>query len=627
MVSMNFKYWFPLILISALMTSCQFKSDYDVVVVGGGTSGTCAAVQSARLGTKTLLLESTPWLGGMLTAAGVSAVDGNYRLPSGLWGEFRDALVKHYGSLDALKTGWVSNVQFEPSVGNQIFQSWVAAQSSTLTYQKQVSVTRLQRLPKGWKVIFNKDGKQQTIKTSYIIDATELGDIAKMAGLPYRVGMDSKSETGESIAPHTANNIVQDMTYVITVKQYDSPHLIARPVDYDSKEFRNCCVCSYNDSTAWQKPWSPEMMLSYGKLPNGKYMLNWPIFGNDTYLNDIEYTPAQRDSLWQTAKATSMRYLYFMQHELGMTTLGIADEYPTSDHLPLIPYYREGRRFKGAVQFTLNDILLPYSQNSQLYRTTIAVGDYPVDHHHHAYVGRNLPQLKFPSIPSYGVPLGIIIPEKEDRLLLAEKSVSVTNLVNGTTRLQPVSMQIGQAAGTLASLAIKEKCTPRHVSVRKVQSALLESGNYLLPYLDVDKSNPSFKSLQRIGATGILHGVGKHVDWSNQTWINADSLLLHSQLIHLSEFYKTWNAPSISNNTAVPLSEVLSIIADIAGKENISLPSDMEQTAKTIFKNYKLGEYKAESPSTRKQFAVLVDVLLHPFESRDVTLDGSYLKK
>lgn len=54
--------------------SCQFKSDYDVTVVGGGASGTCAAVQSARMGSKTLLLEPTPWLGGMLTSAGVSAV-------------------------------------------------------------------------------------------------------------------------------------------------------------------------------------------------------------------------------------------------------------------------------------------------------------------------------------------------------------------------------------------------------------------------------------------------------------------------------------------------------------------------------------------------------------------------
>ena len=50
---------------------------YDVVVAGGGTGGTTAAIEAARDGARTLVIESTPWLGGMLTAAGVSAIDGN----------------------------------------------------------------------------------------------------------------------------------------------------------------------------------------------------------------------------------------------------------------------------------------------------------------------------------------------------------------------------------------------------------------------------------------------------------------------------------------------------------------------------------------------------------------------
>lgn len=81
-----------LVLSVFILLPCR-GARYDVVVYGGGSSGVCAAVQSARLGARTLLVEPTPWLGGMLTAAGVSAVDGNYRLPSGLWGDFKDALV------------------------------------------------------------------------------------------------------------------------------------------------------------------------------------------------------------------------------------------------------------------------------------------------------------------------------------------------------------------------------------------------------------------------------------------------------------------------------------------------------------------------------------------------------
>ena len=53
----------------------------DVLVVGGGTGGTAAAIQAARRGANTVLVSEFPWLGGMLTSAGVSAPDGNELLP------------------------------------------------------------------------------------------------------------------------------------------------------------------------------------------------------------------------------------------------------------------------------------------------------------------------------------------------------------------------------------------------------------------------------------------------------------------------------------------------------------------------------------------------------------------
>ena len=57
----------------------------DVLVIGGGASGVAAGIQSARMGAQTIIAEETPWLGGMLSAAGVSATDGNHMLPSALW--------------------------------------------------------------------------------------------------------------------------------------------------------------------------------------------------------------------------------------------------------------------------------------------------------------------------------------------------------------------------------------------------------------------------------------------------------------------------------------------------------------------------------------------------------------
>jgi len=61
----------------------------NVLVIGAGTAGVAAAVAAAESGAGVILAEEGPWVGGMLTAAGVSAIDGNHSLPSGLWGRFR----------------------------------------------------------------------------------------------------------------------------------------------------------------------------------------------------------------------------------------------------------------------------------------------------------------------------------------------------------------------------------------------------------------------------------------------------------------------------------------------------------------------------------------------------------
>ena len=71
-----------LVLCTLLPLACSDNAykQVDVLIIGGGASGTTAGIQSARMGVETMIIEESPWLGGMLTAAGVSAVDGNYNL-------------------------------------------------------------------------------------------------------------------------------------------------------------------------------------------------------------------------------------------------------------------------------------------------------------------------------------------------------------------------------------------------------------------------------------------------------------------------------------------------------------------------------------------------------------------
>ena len=607
-----------------LLTSCSRK--WDVVIVGGGLSGVTAAVESARCGSRTLLVDDLPWLGGMLTSAGVSAVDGCYNLRGGLWGEFVDSLVLRYGSLDSLKTGWVSNVMFEPSVGNEIFGNMCSAEKC-LTVLRSASVGRLMRKnpdARGYRWILeviDSEGRKMKVKAKVLIDATELGDVAALCQVPWDKGMESRDETGEDIAPVKANGIVQDLTYVAILKEYDSDVTIPEPEGYDPSLFACCCInplCVNPKEPG--RMWPPQMMMTYGKLPGGKDMSNWPIEGNDFYLDLIELTPEQRDEALEYARNFTLSFIYFIQTELGLRHIGIADdEFPTPDGLPFIPYHRESRRIKGKVRFTCTDMVNPYRSNA--YRTCIAVGDYPVDHHHARYTGQDsLPDLHFHPVPSFGLPLGCLLPESCPGLIVAEKSISVSNIANGATRLQPVVMQIGQAAGALASLSAS--CSHMSLpSVRALQGRLLEDGCYLLPYIDVDRTSPLFKPLQRIGLTGILRGRGENVGWTNITRIRPDDKLTKAELNDLLLFYSgardcCFSVPGFEPDSSYATYSDVERVLSILG-----VPVDFPD-----IKKISGHAADASEPIDRGTYALVIDELMDPFHAFEIDIYGNIIK-
>jgi hypothetical protein len=607
-----------------LLVSCSAPVTTDVFIAGGGTSGVAAGIQASRMGVQTVIAEENEWLGGMLTSAGVSAADGNYNLPGGIWGEFRNALAAHYGDASHLKTGWVSNVMFEPSVGNKIFSEMAAAQPG-LTVLRNALVKKVKRRGEKWLISVRTTGGIVKFSSGVLIDATELGDIAKMCGVKYDIGMDSRHDTGEDIAPEKANNIIQDLTYVAVIKDYGKEVPMSKPEGYDPLLFACSCINpSCRGEENMNARWSCEMMLSYGKLPNSKYMINWPLSGNDYYVNLIEMDPRERADPLQAAKQKTLGFLWFIRNELGYRNLALADdEFPTPDSLPFIPYYRESRRIRGKVRFTLNHITEPYDQPDKLYRTCIAVGDYPVDHHHSAYTGSDsLPDLSFYPVPSFGLPLGTMIPEDVEGLIVAEKSISVTNLVNGATRLQPVVLQVGQAAGALAALAVSKGVKISDVPVRDVQHALLDAGGYLLPYLDLQRDDELFKTLQRIGSTGIMKGTGVSQGWSNQTFFRANEVTRASDLEGLKEFYPL--TAYEFNETDMTVQQVVDLIRLIARQNRIEISeSALSEGLTVIFGD---GANSLDRPAIRGETALLIDKALDPFNNREVDLKGEFLR-
>ena len=617
-----------IILIMIFLQGCSSdKTEYisiDLLIVGGGASGTAAGVTSSRLGVNSVIIEETSWLGGMLTSAGVSAIDGNYNLQSGFFGEYIDSLASYYGGMESLKTGWVSSVLYEPSVGNKILNN-IVSKEQKLSVEFNSSLKSIQKRDERWYVEVETPEGIKKYNPKIVIDATELGDVADACGVGYDIGMDSRDETGEKIAPEKSNDIIQDLTYVAILKDYGYDVTIPRPANYDSTHY----LCSsINDLCVSPKEpdrmWSKEKMITYGKLPNNKYMINWPIEGNDYYLDIIRNNTAERNELLQQAKDFTLGFIYFIQTELGMNTLSLADdEFPTSDNLPFIPYHRESRRIHGVVQFNMNHITDPYTQEQKLYRTSVAVGDYPIDHHHARYPDWDkLPNLYFYPVPSYGLPLGVMIPKNVEDLIVAEKSISVSNLVNGTTRLQPVVLQIGQVAGTLASLAVLQNKSINNVLVRDVQKILLDNGSYLLPYLDVEKKDKLFLSLQRIGVTGIMKGIGRNEGWANQTWFRSNDLMDFADLEGLKDFYPEIDLDGVGYIT---LQQSIDIVSQILKLYNIEIEGKLLDRISEIYIQFEFPDLDLNRNITRGEMAVILDNVLNPFEEKHINIFGEII--
>jgi FAD dependent oxidoreductase len=597
----------------------------QVLVIGGGTGGTAAGIQSARLGVKTIITEPTTWLGGMLSAAGVSATDGNHKLPSGLWREFRDKIYAVYGGAKAVETGWVSNTHFEPHVADSIFKAMAAAEKnlSVLYNCHFVKAIKKGNTITGAIFINNKNEKLQ-INANVIIDASELGDVMASAHVPFSLGMEAETVTGEKVGITQNNNIVQDLTYVAVLKDYGAAAdcTIVKPNGYNPPEFDGACTDYYINKNIEAPNVDAKKMLDYAKLPNNKYMLNWPRKGNDTYLNVVEMTTYERNTALEKAKQTTLRFIYFIQQQLGFKNLGLAkDEFFTADKLAVIPYYREGRRVKGIVRFTINNIAQPFKGQS-LYRTGIAVGDYPIDHHHKK--NADAPQyLEFYPVPSYSIPLGALIPEKADGLIIAEKGISVSNVANGTTRLQPCVLLTGQAAGTLAALSVLQKKQPRNVSVRTVQNTLLNTGAYIMPYIDVPFNHPHFMAIQKIGATGILKGTGISYKWANQTWFYPDSTI--TVIVFTKDAGDFTAVKFSSTNNLVTVQDIIGCIDKNSKKTHN--PALLKQNIAATWASLGLQNFDTTRAIKRYEIAVLLNKFINPFDNTAIDYKGNLIKQ
>lgn len=514
----------------------------DVLVVGGGAGGTAAALRAAAMGRSVVLTEETRWLGGQLTAQGVSALDEHEHIErfggTAAYNQFRRAVRDYYRQHHGMTgnnpgNGWVSRLCYEPKVG-------VAVINDMLRPAREAGLLKV--LYEAVPVSVERDGdriRSVTVRTASsgltrieakaVVDATELGDLLPLAGVPYRTGMESFAETGEPSAPALGNpEAVQSFTFPFAVEHRPGEsHVIPRPEGYEA--FRDTQPFTFNGYKMFAAGgpiglpfWTYRRLVDAGALtgfPNDIAMINWP--GNDYHgANLIDKTPAELAWVLDEARRLSLSFLYWLQTEAprddgghGYPELLLRPDVMGTDHgLSQYPYIRESRRLKAYETVREQDIVAAYNPGSRarLRPDTAGLGLYIfVDVHR--CCNSDLTPGNLQKMRPFQIPLGAMLSPQAANLIAGNKNLGVTHITNGAFRLHPTEWNAGESAGALAAFAVTHGTTPGAVyhdrtQLRRYQQALVAHGIPLYWFIDVDQAHQAFAAVQWLAAGGIVTG-------------------------------------------------------------------------------------------------------------------------
>lgn len=493
------------------MTPTVAVEECDVAVIGGSLGGVAAALAAAESGAQVVLTEETAWIGGQVTNQAVSALDENRWIErvqgSANYAHFRIAVQNYYtnkyqvpahmpdGSPLNPGNGWVSRLCFEPRVGLSVLQDMLTPhiQAGRLKiYTRHHAAlcvgdsTKIQDVE-----VVSEWGDRVMLRAGYYLDATDLGDLLPLAGVPYVSGAEAWEDTHE---PHASRNgahpeRVQSFTVCFLVQYCPGEnHTIPKPRGYDANRAKQPYSLTltnhlhqtvpYNFLTSTQERplpfWTYRRVFDAAMLnPTGRggdiALINWP--SNDyRWGNLIDRSPENKASVLSAARQLSRGFLYWLQTEAPRDDhRGYG--YPELRLLPSAagirtgfaqaPYVRESRRIVSLRRILEQDITLEANTGKKqaVFQDSVGIGWYPIDLH--ACVGDE-DTMFAPTIP-FQIPLGALIPRDCRNLIAACKNIGTTHLTNGSYRLHPVEWSIGEAAGALAAYCGQKDCSPQSV--------------------------------------------------------------------------------------------------------------------------------------------------------------------
>jgi hypothetical protein len=448
----------------------------DVVVVGGGLSGVCAAVAAARRGVDVVLINNRPVLGGNSSSevrvwvCGATA-HGNQRWAreTGIIGEM-----------------YVEN-QFRNPEGNPVY--WDDVVLDTVRREKNIRLflntdvrdvvasgpedARRVETVTGWTM-----GSEilTTFRAPVFLDCTGDGLVGHLAGARYRLGKEARSEFDEEWAPDEPVEEFLGSTLLFYTKDLGFPVKYVAPES--AKDIRDTPiptsrVIRSGDSGAhyWWVEWGGELDT---------------VHDNETIRDELRSVIL---GIWDYIKNSG---------EFDADTL-------TLEWVGNVPGKREYRRFVGDYTLTQNDIV---EQTS--FPDTVAFGGWSIDLHPAAgmyHEGSGAVQRFSDGV--FEIPYRCLYPASTSNLLVAGRNISATHIAFGASRVMATCAALGQAAGTAAALCVEHAVTPRELGTHhlaELRRALLRDDAPIIGAVNDDPDDHARTA--RVTASSTLSSIG-----------------------------------------------------------------------------------------------------------------------
>mgnify|MGYP003291553079 CR=1 FL=1 len=417
------------------------KGHYDVIVIGGGPAGVCAAIESARGGKKTLLVEAYGMLGGMATTSLVSPFmtvydrDGDEPTVGGIYREIVERLKMFSAVIPPEETD-------SPSVHTSFIEKYHRHVTPFLPFYLQIVLDDMVREAGAEILLYTRfaDCICQNSKIKSVI-------LCALEGLI--------SVSADIFIDCSGNADVAATAGVDTYKG-DEESGVPQP---GTLMFEVCGVDQSAYEAYGQRP--PRPVKAYRTPVEGRYAVNhFRVFDIDA-TNSASMTEGHIQARRQVLDA--LRVL----HE---ETPGFENAEITQ--VASVLGVRESRHIKGEYRISVSDV-----SNGVKFDDRIAVYGFGMDvHPRDASITGN---FKIEVAKKYYIPYRAMLPMGCDNLLVAGKTISCESQAAGGLRCMPAAMAMGQAAGLAAAMAIDCGNSPSKIDVSALQSTLRSHGAIL----------------------------------------------------------------------------------------------------------------------------------------------------